>query len=283
MNMKKPVWTPTDDGYRVEYQPFDFANATADELLDVADRFEKVGDYRQAAVCLQKSADMGDVLAKYYLAEAYRKGQGVAEDCVKAAALYAEVVACEEQLIFAGPDEPLTPQCEAAYQLGRFHEDGVISDASMEQALEYYRWSAVNGYAGGQYRLVELYLEGERVPRDVVKAAGLLYAAFYHDYPHAEIDGLRTEYWMIQKAEQILADKTVPYEDGRATAYDVLLEALGRLTTRYERDSEREKEAFRAKELGVTVEELRRQDEEAKTNRENGIDARFMSTDGFLF
>ena len=68
-----------------------------------------------------------------------------------------------------------------------------------------------------------------------------------------------------------------------ATAYDVLLEALGRLTARYERDSEREKEAFRAKELGVAVDELRRRDEEAKAKEETCTDTRFMSTDGFLY
>ena len=56
----------------------------------------------------------------------------------------------------------------------RVSADGLLEAASMEQALEYYCWSAENGCAGGQYRLVELYLEGERVPKDTVKAAGLL-------------------------------------------------------------------------------------------------------------
>lgn len=149
--------------------------------------FHYEGMFDLAVACWQKAADQGDILGKYHLAEAYCMGEGVAQDYVKAAELYEEVVACKEMVYPDGSDLLLTPQCNAAYQLGRFHEDKLIPNASIEKALEYYNFAAGNGNRHHIYKLAELYLKNESIAKDYVEKAGALYAGFPFRFPAQEV------------------------------------------------------------------------------------------------
>ena len=90
------------------------------ELLESANRYEFCGEYEKAAELMAKAAELGDLVATYYLAQYYEDGKGVNQDYIKAAELYMKVSECREPLIFADPDMPLTPQCDAEYAVGCF-------------------------------------------------------------------------------------------------------------------------------------------------------------------
>ena len=157
--------------------------------------FHYEGAYEQAVACWQKAADMGDLLGKYHLAEAYRMGEGVAQDYVKAAALYEDVVACTE---LSDPEAPAF-QCDAAFMLGLFHEDKLIPNASMEKALEYYNFAVANGNPHHLYKLAKLYLSADGISKEYVEVAGPLYAGFPWRFP---AEAVRNILHSLQKANE---------------------------------------------------------------------------------
>lgn len=156
---------------------------TAEDWRHKGYHFHYEGAYDLAVACWQKAADMGDMLSKYDLAEAYRMGEGVAQDLVKAAVLYEDVVACREWMDPDKPNDLLSPQCDAAFMLGKFHEEKLIPNASIEKALEYYNFAVADGNRYHICALAKLYLKNETIAKDYVEKEGALYAGFPFVFP----------------------------------------------------------------------------------------------------
>ena len=128
---------------------------------------------------LTEGAISGDLLAAYYLAQHYEEGSIVERDYNKAAELYMLVSECREPLIFADPNMPLTPQCEAEYAIGCFYEKGLLPNSSMEKAIEWFLKSVEDGGSDACYKMAELHIDGNYVEHDYDKAARYLYSGYY--------------------------------------------------------------------------------------------------------
>jgi TPR repeat protein len=128
---------------------------------------------------LTEGAISGDLLAAYYLAQHYEEGTIVERDYNKAAELYMVVSKCREPLVFADPDMPLTPQCEAEYAVGCMYEKDLLPDSSMEKAMEWFLKSVQDGGSDACYKMAELHLEGRYVAQDYDKAVHYLYNGYY--------------------------------------------------------------------------------------------------------
>ena len=124
----------------------------------------------------KKEAEQGDVLAKFFVAQCYEKGEETEQDYLKAAELYMEVAECKEDLISDDPREPFAPQCDAEYALGTFYERGLLPDSTMEKALEWYLRAEKHGRCDAACKMAEFYIEGRYVEQDYEKAAASLWA-----------------------------------------------------------------------------------------------------------
>ena len=127
---------------------------------------------------LMEGVKCGDLLAAYDLAQHYENGVVIPQDFNKAAELYKLVSECREALVFADPDMPLTPQCEAEYAIGCLYEKGLLTDSSMEKAIHWFRRSVDSGGSDASFRMAELYIEGLYVERDYDIAAKYLYYGY---------------------------------------------------------------------------------------------------------
>ena len=132
---------------------------SADDWLNASYRFDFEEKHEKAAICFTKAAELGDVLAKFYLAECYEKGKGVPQDYVKAAELYMAVSNCNDYLV----SYDYRPQSCAEYALGSFYERGLLPDSTMEKAVEWYTKAAKQENASAQSNLGEMYYFGEGV------------------------------------------------------------------------------------------------------------------------
>ena len=141
---------------------------SATELWEYAESLRGNGDYENAARYMKKAARMGEILARDSLAEYYEKGVGVQQDYVKAAELYAKVACSRKPGVFYGL--PKTPHCKAAYALGRLHEEGVLPNSSMDEAVRWYKRSAEFGEADACLKLAEFYLEGRGVEQNYLES-----------------------------------------------------------------------------------------------------------------
>jgi TPR repeat protein len=121
---------------------------SADDWLDATYHFDFEGKHEKAALCLTKAAELGDNLAKYYLAERYEGGKGVVQDYVKAAELYMEVSNCNEYII----SHDFYPQCWSEYTVGSFYERGLLPDSTMEKAVEWYLRAEKDGSTEAAYK-----------------------------------------------------------------------------------------------------------------------------------
>lgn len=128
---------------------------------------------------LAEGVRCGDALAAYYLAQYYEEGTVVSQDFNKAAELYMMVSECREPLIFADPNMPLTPQCEAEYAIGCFYEKELLPNSSMEKAIEWFLKSVYDGGSDASYKMAELHMDGNYVEQDYDKAAHYLYNGYY--------------------------------------------------------------------------------------------------------
>ena len=146
----------------------DIEKMSATELWEYAESLHDNGDYEQAAKYMKKAARMGEILAQDGLARYYEKGIGVQQDYVKAAELYAKVARSRKPGVFYGM--PKTPHCKAAYALGRLHEEGLLPNSSMDEAVQWYKRSAELGEADACLKLAEIYLEGRGVPQDYLES-----------------------------------------------------------------------------------------------------------------
>ncbi|MBQ8287339.1 MAG: SEL1-like repeat protein [Clostridia bacterium] len=153
---------------------------SADDLISVSSHFDVEGKHEKAALCLTKAAELGDVLAKYYLAERYEDGKGVVQDYVKAAELYMEVSNCNEILI----DHDFYPKSWSKYAVGSFYERGLLPDSTMEKAVEWYLRAEKEGSNEAAYKLAECYHSGKGVKQNYDMAAEKLYSAHHWSNGH---------------------------------------------------------------------------------------------------
>jgi TPR repeat protein len=163
---------------------------SADDWLDATYHFDFEGKYEKAALCLTKAAELGDNLAKYYLAECYEGGKGVVQDYVKAAELYMEVSNCNEYII----SHDFYPQCWSEYTVGSFYERGLLPDSTMEKAVEWYLRAEKDGSTEAAYKLAECYLAGKGVEQDYDMAAEML------DFAHHWSNGNDARSFTLAKA-----------------------------------------------------------------------------------
>ena len=143
-------------------------NSAADEWMLKA--YVCVEKSEEAAECFAKAAELGDVLAKFYLAQCYEKDEGVPQDYVKAAELYMEVSRCREYLVSYDHH----PQGCAEYALGSFYERGLLPDSTMEKAVEWYKRALWSGNRDAYFNLAECYLNGQGVGMNCNSAAKML-------------------------------------------------------------------------------------------------------------
>ena len=163
---------------------------SADDWCSAAHRFDFEGKHEKAALCLTKAAELGDNLAKYYLAECYEGGKGVVQDYVKAAELYMEVSNYNEYII----SHDFYPQCWSEYTVGRFYERGLLPDSTMEKAVEWYLRAEKDGSTEAAYKLAECYLAGKGVEQDYDMAAEML------DFAHHWSNGNDARSFTLAKA-----------------------------------------------------------------------------------
>lgn len=152
---------------------------SSDELSELAAQHEFRGEYEKAAELFAEASKRGDLLSTYYLAQYYEQGKGVKQDCTKAAELYVKVSECREPLVFADPDMPLAPQCEAEYTIGCFYERGILPNSSMEKAIEWYLRAVEDGSDEACFKMAQLHFEGRGVAKDYEESARYLYNGYY--------------------------------------------------------------------------------------------------------
>ena len=160
---------------------------SADDWCSAAHRFDFEEKHEKAALGFTKAAELGNVLAKFFLAQCYENGKGVAQDYIKAAELYIEVSDCENREKFTYSDPELScvyPQYEAEYALGTFYERGLLPDSTMEKAVEWYLRAQYDGSNEADYKLVECYLMGKGVEQNYDMAAEKLDSAHYWSNGH---------------------------------------------------------------------------------------------------
>ena len=150
-----------------------------DKLQSLSYQCERNEEYEKAFLFMEKAAQKGDVLAQYYLATYYEKGQGVEQNYVKAAELYEKVSGCREPLVFADPFMPLTPQCDVEYILGKFHEKGLLPNSSEEKAREWYLKGVSDGSAAASLEMAQRHFGGRGVEQNDEKAIHYLCKAIY--------------------------------------------------------------------------------------------------------
>ena len=164
-----------DLGLAVEVNEID----DCDKLQSLSYQFERNVEYEKAFLFMEKAALKGDVLAQYYVATYYEKGQGVAQNYVKAAELYEKVSECREPLVFADPFMPLTPQCDVEYSLGKFHEKGLLPNSSEEKAIEWYLKGVNDGSSAADLEMSKRYFEVRGVEQNDERAIDYLLKAVY--------------------------------------------------------------------------------------------------------
>ena len=179
----------------------------ANAWLHEAYNWDMEGEYDKAVFCMTRSVELGSVLACDYLAEYYAQGQGVAQDYIRAAELYARVAACEEYLV----SEDYFPQSRAAYILGTYHEKGLLPDASPETAAEWYRKALEDAddasFVPPAIALAGMYLDGRGVEKSAAKAFNLVYGAIPRLLDGADKPALRALCLRLLECEEITVDE----------------------------------------------------------------------------
>ncbi|MCS5566326.1 MAG: sel1 repeat family protein [Methylococcales bacterium] len=98
----------------------------------------------------------GDSIAQYYMAQMYRKGDGVAKDEKEALRWYRKAAAQKNRL--------------AQYNLGWMYDTGEGVEANPEEAIDWYGEAAKQGDQYAPYNIGFLYYTGTGVTVDFAKA-----------------------------------------------------------------------------------------------------------------
>ena len=130
-------------------------------------------DIPQAAAAsltaLQDAAEGGHPVAQWRLGRMYAKGDGVAQDDLRAYDYFSKIANAHAE------DSPSAPQAaivaNAFVALGRYYVSGIPNSrvkADPERAREMFSYAASYfGNAEAQYNLARMYLDGVGMPRDV--------------------------------------------------------------------------------------------------------------------
>ena len=146
-------------------------------------------DYQHAAIEYQDAANLGDPIGQYNLALIYEKGKNQAVDLDKAKELYQQaanqhVVAAMTSLgnIYIAEkniDKAISwlnmavsnHDADASYQMGSLAEKGLIPNASMHQALQYYQTAAAQGQGNAVLALERLSKSSSAANKDREESA----------------------------------------------------------------------------------------------------------------
>ena len=122
-----------------------------------------------ALTALQYAAEGGHPVAQWKLGRMYAKGDGVAQDDLRAYDYFSKIANAHAE------DSPSAPQAtivaNAFVALGRYYVSGIPNSkvkADPERAREMFSYAASYfGNAEAQYNLAQMYLDGVGMPRDV--------------------------------------------------------------------------------------------------------------------
>lgn len=115
-------------------------------------------DRAKAVSIYRRGSDAGDLFSQYDLAILYELGQGVPKDLKIAVALYRKAAVAIEP---------------AMYDMGRCYEMGIGVAQDYAAAVSWYQKAIDEKYAKGYFGLAGLYYEGQGVPKNLERAAGL--------------------------------------------------------------------------------------------------------------
>ena len=182
-----PAFDPTlgwgdDEVYQLALSAKDISelggrpDISADDWYNASYHFQSEKKHEKAALCLAKAVELGDVLAKFDLAQCYEEGKGVEQDYIKAAELYMAVANCGQFIGSRG----YYPQGWAEYAIGSFYERGLLPDSTMEKAIEWYLRAQNDGSNEADWKMVECYLFGKGVEQNYDMAAEKLYNSAHY-------------------------------------------------------------------------------------------------------
>ena len=129
------------------------------KLLYHTRRFGETNETQKDVEVCKKTAQKGDPIGQFLLAEFYYKGIGVKEDVARAIELYKKSAA--------------QGYYRAQSKLGYCYEFGIGVEKDIQKAIELYKKSAAQGSPASEYRLANCYYEGKGVKRDYEKAVKL--------------------------------------------------------------------------------------------------------------
>ncbi|MBW1636226.1 MAG: sel1 repeat family protein [Deltaproteobacteria bacterium] len=109
---------------------------------------------------LRQSADKGNPVAQYKLANSFFNGRGIVRNKTEALAWYMK--AAENGYI------------NAQYRLGVIYQTGNGAPKNYKKALSWYLKAAAMGYAGAQNNLGKMYEKGEGIEQNVVSPVIIL-------------------------------------------------------------------------------------------------------------
>ena len=122
-----------------------------------ASQYASRKEYKEAAECYLKAAELGYHLAQRTIAEWYEEGKGVAKDQKKALTWYKK--AAEQG------------DAKSQFVLGRWYEDGYVVEKNLNEAARWYYQAAAQGYQYGSAskRYDNVIKMGATPPTDVIE------------------------------------------------------------------------------------------------------------------
>jgi TPR repeat protein len=146
--------------------------ATMTALRD-ATRAYYSGDKREALTGLLTAAQSGHPAAQWKLGRMYAKGDGVAEDDMKAFEFFSQLISAHGEDAPTSPDAPFISN--AFVELGSYYLTGIANSAvapNVNRAREIFTYAASYfGDALAQVKLGDMYLDGVGVDQDPRQAA----------------------------------------------------------------------------------------------------------------
>lgn len=136
---------------------------SADSQYDLGMKYERAGNYAEAAKYFRQAADQGDTDVQYSLGRMYAEGFDVPKDAAEAEKWYRKA---------AEGYRKAAEQGDAAAQtnLGWMYQEGLGVAKNDAEAVKWYRKAAEQGDAAAQNNLGWMYQRGLGVPTDYVEA-----------------------------------------------------------------------------------------------------------------
>ena len=148
-------------------------DAATMSTLREATRAYYSGDKREAVTGLLAAAQSGHPAAQWKLGRMYAKGDGVAEDDMKAFEFFSQLISAHGEDSPSSPDAPFVSS--AFVEVGSYYLTGIADTAivpNVNRAREIFTYAASYfGDALAQLKLGTMYLDGVGVDRDPRQAA----------------------------------------------------------------------------------------------------------------